>query len=87
MPPALRTGDLVGSGRAPGWQVERKIGEGQFAEVYQVTDMQTREQVRLGAAPQAAAAAGDGERRAASKRQAAVPACCMRASCTCRAAA
>lgn len=43
--PVLRTGDVVGQGDAPRWQVGRKIGEGQFSEVYQVQDMQTREQV------------------------------------------
>lgn len=42
--PVLRAGEVIGpEGR---WQVERKVGEGQFSEVYQVVDMQSREQVR-----------------------------------------
>lgn len=41
--PVLRAGEVIGpEGR---WQVERKVGEGQFSEVYQVMDMQSRELV------------------------------------------
>lgn len=47
--PVLRQGDLVGSERGEGrWVVERKIGEGQFSEVYQVVDVNTQQQVSIG---------------------------------------
>lgn len=49
--PVLRQGDVVEGGEGLGWEVVRRIGEGQFSEVYQVQDMRTQEQVgggRLG---------------------------------------
>lgn len=43
----LRPGEVVQSERGEGlWQVERKIGEGQFSEVYSVVEQNTQQQVR-----------------------------------------
>ncbi len=46
MPQLFQHGDGVGSGdNKARWLVQRKIGEGQFAEVYSVTDTTTNGQV------------------------------------------
>ncbi|KAL4421516.1 hypothetical protein ABPG75_010807 [Micractinium tetrahymenae] len=46
--PVLRPGEVVQSERGEGrWQVERKIGEGQFSEVYSVVELNTQEQRAL----------------------------------------
>ncbi|KAL4449542.1 hypothetical protein ABPG77_007186 [Micractinium sp. CCAP 211/92] len=43
--PVLRPGEVVQSERGEGlWQVERKIGEGQFSEVYSVVEQNTQQQ-------------------------------------------
>lgn len=44
MAPVLRCGDVV-EGKEGRWEVERKIGEGQFSEVFQVFDRATQEHV------------------------------------------
>lgn len=47
--PVLRPGEVVQSERGEGrWQVERKIGEGQFSEVYSVVEQDTQVQVSGG---------------------------------------
>jgi len=43
--PVLQRGEVV-EGSEGRWQVERKIGEGQFSEVYHVQDCATQEQVK-----------------------------------------
>lgn len=48
MAPVLKAGEVVQAERGEGrWQVERKIGEGQFSEVYAVLDLRTQQQVWL----------------------------------------
>lgn len=44
MAPLLRPGDVV-EGQEGRWEVERKIGEGQFSEVYHVVDRATQAHV------------------------------------------
>ncbi len=47
--PLFHRGQRVGSGAdADRWQVVRKIGEGQFAEVYEVRDMRMDGDARVG---------------------------------------
>ncbi|EFN60093.1 hypothetical protein CHLNCDRAFT_133409 [Chlorella variabilis] len=43
MPPLLKPGEVI-EGEQGRWQVEKKIGEGQFSEVYQVLELGTQEQ-------------------------------------------
>lgn len=59
--PVLRQGDVVEGGEGLGWEVVKRIGEGQFSEVYQVQDMRTQEQVRQDGVRRAAAALSGGE--------------------------
>ncbi|PSC67566.1 hypothetical protein C2E20_8775 [Micractinium conductrix] len=45
MAPVLKAGEVVQAERGEGrWQVERKIGEGQFSGVYAVLDLRTQQQ-------------------------------------------
>lgn len=65
MAPILRPGDVV-EGQEGHWEVERKIGEGQFSEVYHVVDRATQahvsgRQLRRRPPPPLSTAAGGGE--------------------------
>ncbi len=62
MAPVLRCGDVV-EGKEGRWEVERKIGEGQFSEVYHVVDRARQEHVserQLPPPPPLSTAAGGG---------------------------